>query len=133
MRPSSLQIGMVSLIVCDMAKVSAFCQSALGLQSSRSGRRKRPLRRRASNVLIELRQDTNARLRSRREAGLFHTTFLLPSRTDLASWIIYASHSHIPVQGASALGRGCVKTSESCLNYELGPASEISALMKSML
>jgi len=42
---SSLQIGMVTLTMRDMAKVSAFCQSALGLQSSRSGRRKRPLRR----------------------------------------------------------------------------------------
>jgi hypothetical protein len=42
---SPLQIGMVTLIVRDMAKVSAFCQSALGPQSTRSGRRKRPLRR----------------------------------------------------------------------------------------
>jgi hypothetical protein len=31
----------------------------------------------------------------------------------------------------SGLSRGCVKTSENCSNYDLGPATKFSTLMKS--
>ncbi len=53
------------------------------------------------NTLLELRQDKHARHRSFREAGLFHTAFLLPSRPELARWINYAIEQTLPVAGAS--------------------------------
>jgi catechol 2,3-dioxygenase len=34
-----------------------------------------------------------------REAGLFHTAFLMPTRADLGRWIIHASESRLPVAG----------------------------------
>lgn len=51
--------------------------------------------------LIELRQDRHARQRSSREAGLFHTAFLLPSRSALACWIDHAMERKVPLVGAS--------------------------------
>jgi len=52
-------------------------------------------------VLLELQQDANAVPNSQREAGLFHTAFLLPSRKDLASWINHIAANRMPIQGAS--------------------------------
>lgn len=37
----------------------------------------------------------------KREAGLFHTAFLLPHRADLARWVQHARHKRIPLEGAS--------------------------------
>ena len=34
-----------------------------------------------------------------REAGLFHTAFLLPSRTDLARWVRHAAENRFPIDG----------------------------------
>lgn len=34
-----------------------------------------------------------------RQAGLFHTAFLMPTRADLGRWILHASESRLPVDG----------------------------------
>ena len=34
-----------------------------------------------------------------RQAGLFHTAFLMPTRADLARWVVHASESRLPVDG----------------------------------
>jgi catechol 2,3-dioxygenase len=52
-------------------------------------------------VLLELRHDPAAVLASRRAAGLFHTAFLLPTRTDLAQWLLHAAEQRVPLHGAS--------------------------------
>ena len=39
--------------------------------------------------------------RLEREAGLFHTAFLLPSRADLGRWLTHAARNRLPIQGAS--------------------------------
>src|SRR5690606_20820322 len=36
-----------------------------------------------------------------RQAGLFHTAFLMPTRGDLARWVGYIAEARIPIQGAS--------------------------------
>jgi catechol 2,3-dioxygenase len=95
-----VRIGKVNLIVRDLPKVSDFYQKALGLAVLDSDATRARLGT-GSGTLLELKQDANARLRSRREASLFHTAFLLPSRSDLAAWIIHASTSGLAVQGAS--------------------------------
>jgi catechol 2,3-dioxygenase len=52
-------------------------------------------------VLRELRHDPAAPLASPRAAGLFHTAFLLPNRTDLAQWLLNAADQGVSLQGAS--------------------------------
>jgi len=51
--------------------------------------------------LLELRADPAARRASPREAGLFHTAFLLPSRADLGAWLQNAVNSNTRLAGAA--------------------------------
>ena len=95
-----VRIGAVKLVVRDLAGVSAFYRQALGLAVIEQGEGFARLGA-GSAVLLDLVQDAAARVRSRREAGLFHTAFLLPSRADLASWIVHASETRVAVQGAA--------------------------------
>lgn len=95
-----LEIGTVRLTVQDLTKVSDFYARAMGLEKlggdgtvSRLGA--------GDRVLLELTADPAARKASPREAGLFHTAFLLPKRSDLGAWVHHASNSRLPVQGAS--------------------------------
>ena len=36
-----------------------------------------------------------------REAGLYHTAFLMPTRADLARWILHAAKARVAFTGAS--------------------------------
>lgn len=93
-------IGKVSLTVNDLDRVSGFYQEAVGLHLLRSDASTAELGV-EGNTLLELRRDPAARRRSPREAGLFHTAFLLPSRADLGRWITHAMKTRPPVVGAS--------------------------------
>ncbi|WP_426034587.1 VOC family protein [Cypionkella sp. TWP1-2-1b2] len=97
---ASLEIGRVALTVNDIGRVGSFYKQALGLQElSNDGE---TLRLGAGNIpLLELRADKTARRRSPKEAGLFHTAFLLPNRADLGAWLLHASDSRLPLEGAS--------------------------------
>ncbi|MBE9603367.1 VOC family protein [Acetobacteraceae bacterium H6797] len=95
-----MRMGRVVLTVHDLDQVADFYQRALGLHLlHREGDTARLGAGEAT--LLELRRDTAARARSPREAGLFHTAFLLPHRADLGRWAQHASESRIPVSGAS--------------------------------
>lgn len=94
------RIGTISLVVRDLDTVSRFYEDAIGLNvlerfggTARLGT--------ASTVLLEVVHDPAARRCGPREAGLFHTAFLLPSRADLGAWIAFASEQRITVHGAS--------------------------------
>ncbi|MFD2239357.1 VOC family protein [Aureimonas populi] len=98
-----VSMGRVALTVNDLDRVSDFYQRAVGLhpmgadgESARLGA--------GGAVLLELRRDTAARRRSPREAGLFHTAFLLPTRADLGRWTNHAIATRTPVVGASDHG-----------------------------
>lgn len=95
-----LSIGTVSLTVHDLDVTSRFYEQAIGLQpvSSEAGLRRLGT---GDTVLLELRHDPQARQRSQREAGLFHTAFLLPGRADLGRWLKHAVEARLPLQGAS--------------------------------
>ena len=96
----TLEIGRVALSVNDLGKVADWYQSHVGLHLlSREGEVARLGV--GDEVLVELRQDKKARRRSPREAGLFHTAFLLPERADLGRWVIDASHRRLEVEGLS--------------------------------
>lgn len=98
-----LEIGRLALTVNDIGAVSAFYQRVLGLQLL-SGDGETALLGAGERPLIELRADPAARRRGPREAGLFHTAFLLPDRRDLGAWLQMASETRVPVAGASDHG-----------------------------
>ena len=94
------RIGTVALVVHDLDAVATFYEEVLGLQplerspdSARLGT--------GSTALLELVREPLARRRSPREAGLFHTAFLLPGRAELGAWIGFATQRRIAVQGAA--------------------------------
>lgn len=93
-------IERVALTVHDLDRVAAFYEQALGLDLlvrdgdvARLGA--------GGRALLELRRDPAARRRTPREAGLFHTAFLLPARADLARWTRHAIKTRRRVLGAS--------------------------------
>jgi catechol 2,3-dioxygenase len=94
------RIGRVTLVVNDLDAVSAWYEDVIGLATlERDGAVARLGV--GDDVLLELRQDRSAPRRSPRDAGLFHTAFLLPSRADLGAWLAFVASRRIPVQGAS--------------------------------
>lgn len=95
-----VEIGRIALTVHDIAKVGAFYQSALGLDHL-GGDAAVALYGAAGRPLLELRADPSARRRSPREAGLFHTAFLLPTRPALGRWLRHAAETRVPLVGAS--------------------------------
>ena len=94
------RIGVVRLVVRDLASASAFYRKVIGLETIEAGTTFERLGV-GRNVLLELEHRPNARPQSRRDAGLFHTAFLLPSREDLGSWLRFAAAARLPIQGAS--------------------------------
>lgn len=96
-------IDHIALTVRDLAGMADFYQSALGLEpvGDETGTRRLGV---GSRVLLELRHDPAATARDPRQAGLFHTAFLLPSRPDLADWMRHAAESGLRLTGASDHG-----------------------------
>ena len=94
------RIGIVTLVVRDLTTVSSFYQTVLGLHvvDRSAGTDRLGV---GSEVLIELQHQPDAQLQSRRDAGLFHTAFLLPTREDLGSWLRFARQMQLHIQGAS--------------------------------
>lgn len=102
-RATPLSLGRVVLTVNDLPNVRAFYEQTMGLHTLRQDGITAELGV-GSDVLLELRQDASARRRSLREAGLFHTAFLLPSRAELARWTKHAIATQAPVISASDHG-----------------------------
>jgi catechol 2,3-dioxygenase len=97
---SPLRIGAVALVVHDLDCLRRFYVETIGLrefdadpQGARLGA--------GDAVLLDLRRDAQARPRDPREAGLFHTAFLLPSRADLGAWVAHAARTDARLEGAS--------------------------------
>jgi catechol 2,3-dioxygenase len=88
------------LVVRDLAAVSGFYQKMLGLslvEKTASGE----VLGVAGLPLLTLSTDSNAREAPRNAAGLFHTAFLMPDRTELARWLRHAAHNNVALDGAS--------------------------------
>lgn len=90
----------VSLVVHDLEGVSGFYRDVIGLAERERGPHRVSLGT-ASTALVELLRDPSARRRLPREAGLFHTAFLLPERADLGAWLSFASRPQLRLHGAS--------------------------------
>ncbi|GGA53592.1 VOC family protein [Pelagibacterium lentulum] len=100
MHAAPMRIGTVQLKVRDLDRVATFYTSALGLLrlSSSDGRVTLGT---ATAPLLELLGDPTLAPNDRRQAGLFHTAFLMPSRADLARWLAHAVATRVPLHGAS--------------------------------
>jgi len=98
-----LSIGKVTLVVHDLEGVRTFYERATGLHLLASDAASATLGI-GSTILLELRRDQAAKSRSRRDAGLFHTAFLMPSRSDLGRWTKHAGEKRLPILGASDHG-----------------------------
>lgn len=93
-----IQIGRVALTVNDLDRVGDFYQSVIGL--SRLAGDGESLVLGLDRPLVELRRDKAARPRPR-EAGLFHTAFLLPDRAALGDWLRMIAARQLRLDGAS--------------------------------
>jgi len=94
-----MHIGAVGLAVRDLDRMTAYYRDLLGLTVERTEQGA------ALGVygvtLLELIHRPDAPADDQSEAGLYHTAFLMPTRADLARWIVYASKSRVPISGAS--------------------------------
>lgn len=100
MSAAPMRIGNVRLKVRDLDTVSTFYQSVLGLNPLNTDDRRITLGT-GSTPLLELVGDPALAPHDPKQAGLFHTAFLMPSRADLARWLAHATASRVPLQGAS--------------------------------
>lgn len=99
-KAAPMRIGRVRLNVRDLDKVAGFYEQLLGLTRLGEDAGLVTLGT-ATTPLLELAGAPGLTPRSRRDAGLFHTAFLLPSRADLGRWLAFAIEAGIPLQGAS--------------------------------
>lgn len=95
-----LLIDRVVLVVHDLARTRDFYRDVIGLDLLASDG-EATLLGAGSTPLVELRRDPGARRATVRDAGLYHTAFLLPSRAALGAWLRHAAGLRVPLQGAA--------------------------------
>jgi catechol 2,3-dioxygenase len=95
-----VSVGSVGIKARDVGTLASYYKDVIGLNE---------VSRRAGAIvlgvgdrpLLEIEEFKTGRPDDPRSAGLFHTAFLLPSRSDLARWTRRAIERQIPVTGAS--------------------------------
>ncbi|MBN9316306.1 MAG: VOC family protein [Devosia sp.] len=100
MRAAPMRIGTVRLKVRDLDAVSSYYKALLGLNEVSRNDREVVLGS-GKTPLLGLESDRNLAANDRRQAGLFHTAFLMPTRGDLARWLRHVADEGIRLQGAS--------------------------------
>lgn len=95
-----VSIGRVGLKARDAQKLAAFYSDILGLQEMDGDNGAIALGV-GGRTLLEIAEDRSAEPDDPREAGLFHTAFLLPERADLARWSLFARDRNMRLEGAS--------------------------------
>lgn len=93
-----MRIGMVTLRVRNLDLVADYYRDAIGLtvmQRTATGARLG-----AGGVpLLDLSLRAGASTEARNAAGLYHTAFLMPTRKDLARWLVHAAKNKVPLSG----------------------------------
>jgi catechol 2,3-dioxygenase len=93
-----MRVGMVTLRVRDLDKVADYYRDAIGLTVMT--RTATGARLGAGGVpLLDLERREGAAREARNAAGLYHTAFLMPTRKDLARWLVHAATNKIPLTG----------------------------------
>ncbi len=95
-----LHIGAIGLKVRDLDRLGNFYRDVLGLSVLDRGKQGATLG--AGGVpLVHLEHRPDAKPDDNRTAGLYHTAFLVPTRADLARWILHVARNKVPLTGAS--------------------------------
>src|SRR6185295_13019737 len=93
-----MRVGMVTLRVRDLDKVTDYYRDAIGLTVMT--RTATGARLGAGGVpLLDLERREGAAREARNAAGLYHTAFLMPTRKDLARWLVHAAINKVPLSG----------------------------------
>lgn len=100
MTAAPLRIGTVTLKVRDLPRMRSFYRDILGLTVIEDDGARAVLGTTDRPLLI-LAGDPALARHDPRQAGLFHTAFLLPGRTDLGRWLAHAARADVRLQGAS--------------------------------
>src|SRR5215470_11448264 len=95
-----LHIGAIALKVRDLDALTSFYRDALGLAVVSRGKGGATLG--AGGVpFVHLEHRPDAKPDDTREAGLYHNAFLMPTRGDLARWVLHVARNRVPLTGAS--------------------------------
>ncbi len=95
-----MRCGAVSLRVRDLDRVADYYRALLGFDVL--DRTRETITLGAGGVaLLHLTARPGAPFEPPNQAGLFHTAFLMPTRVDLARWVMHVAAARIPVTGAS--------------------------------
>lgn len=98
-----LHVGAIGLIARDLDRLTNFYRDLLGLTVLERSSKLAKLG--AGGVtLIEIEHRPDALPDDPREAGLYHTAFLMPTRQDHARWIVHLIRNQVPITGASDHG-----------------------------
>lgn len=93
-----VRIGMVTLRVRKLDAVADFYRDAIGLAVMERSATAATLGAGGVRLLV-LEAHPDATEESRRAAGLYHTAFLMPTRKDLARWLVHAAIHRVPLSG----------------------------------
>jgi catechol 2,3-dioxygenase len=93
-----MRIGRVNLRVRNLDLVADYYRDAIGLTvMTRSAMG--ALLGAGGVPLLVLQRREHAAPEARNAAGLYHTAFLMPTRNDLARWLVHAAKNRIPLSG----------------------------------
>jgi len=93
-----MRIGMVTLRVSDPDLVADFYRDVIGLtvmERTQTGTRLGS----EGIPLVNLERRAEASREARDAAGLYHTAFLMPTRKDLARWLVHVAKNRVPLSG----------------------------------
>lgn len=95
-----LRIETAELRVADLPRVRAFYLTVLGLEEI-AGDAASAVLGVGDTELLRLVADPSAPPDDKREAGLFHIAYLLPSRADLGAWLRHAEAQNVRLTGVA--------------------------------
>ena len=93
-----MRIGMVTMRVRKLDTVADFYRDVLGLAVMERTATRATLGAGGVKLLV-LEAHPDAANESRNAAGLYHTAFLMPTRKDLARWLVHAAINRVPLSG----------------------------------
>src|SRR6478672_9008360 len=102
MLPAATHVGPVTLTVADLDRSRRFYEDVIGLRSrpGSDGDGALVLGAEGGVPLLELVEEPGA-VPMGRATGLFHLAILLPSREDLAAWLVHGAEARAPFTGMS--------------------------------
>ncbi|WP_336812653.1 VOC family protein [Bosea sp. MMO-172] len=93
-----IRIGAAALKVRDIERMTGYYRDVIGLSVLARGAASVTLGT-AEGALLTLEPKPGAALEPPTAAGLFHIAFLMPSRRDLARWLVHVARNQTPLTG----------------------------------